>query len=390
MKKRIVLFGVLLAALTACGKNEVAESTTEQETTVEITTEATTEATTEVTTEELNEAQKQGYDKTYIHKTDMGGNYAIPEKFNKTNEENVETGLWYEFTDSGNNIVLETWEDSKRYRKQDYLKDSKEKAGEDPNSVIEDNKVRYTGTNEEGKCFIEIDIFNENVYHFITITFDDGKQELCNEIADIVEAGSTFDKVEGVSGKVPLLLYGGVYGISDEELNTFTDEEVVEAINEIYALNGLIFEEQDLVDYFKEYTWYAPTVAATDFTNSLFDDKEKENLDKLRSRVDYTPSGVPTGGDVSAYDVETIRNKIIEHYTVSWAPEGEYEIFDTEETNSDTEYTGVMRYQMSDAEQQERIDGGGIPLANVYVCKVTVNKLTGEVTTDTGDSWFME
>ncbi len=46
MKNRIVLFGVLLAALTACGKNEVAESTTEQETTVEITTESTTESTT--------------------------------------------------------------------------------------------------------------------------------------------------------------------------------------------------------------------------------------------------------------------------------------------------------------------------------------------------------
>ncbi len=415
IRKRFSISLILLllaGSISGCGEKEeritepttaaiIEEDTTESslgdvteeitESTIEITTEATTEATTEVTTEE-NEAKKLGYDKTFIHNTGFGGNYAIPEKFEKTNEENVQSGLWYEFTDQETGIVLETWEDRKYTRKSDYLANTRERIEENGFSLLldEGKKIIYTGINKDSKYFVEIDTLYENVYHYIIFTSEEAKKELCDEIAEIVDEKTTYDKIEGVSGRLPLLLFGGTYKVNEEEISSFTDEEVIEAINEMYAYKGLIFEEQDLNDYFNDYSWYNPSVMPADFRNSVFSNSEKENLKMLRLRVDYTPAGIPTGKDVSSYDVETIRNKIIEYYTNKCNPEGSYVIFDMDETNTDTEYSTILRYQVSDEEAQEIIDSGRIPDANVYVCKVTLNKLTGEATDDSGESWFME
>ena len=394
-KKLILSLSLLLIAgsLSGCGKEEE-KDTTEVTTvaTTEETTEATTEVTTEATTEAQNEAEKLGYDKTFVHKTDFGGNYSIPEKFEKTNEESNEGGLWYEFTDKETGIVLETFEDEKRTRKTDEFAYTRSNIEQYSYNVIsdEENKIRYTGYDKDLKYFVEIDTLYENVYHYITLTCDESNMELCNEIADIIDEGTTFDIIEGASERLPLLLYGGWYGIKDDELNSFTDEEVVEAINEMYAYKGFIFEDQNLVDYFKGYSWYNPSVNPADFRDSVFSDSEKETLRKLRSKNDYTPSGIPTGHDVTSYDVETIRNKIIEYYTNTCNPAGTYVIFDIDETNTETEYKTILRYQMSEEEEQERIDNGLDPLPNVYACSVTLNKLTGEVTSDTGESWFMD
>ncbi len=363
-------------------------------TVTEVTTEKATEKTTEATTEEINELDKYGYDKIFIHQTDFGGNYAIPTSFEKSNEESVQTGLWYEFTDSNTNITIETWEYSRNTRFTDFFASTRELIDTSGYSVEldSDEKIKYSGTNDEGRCFIEIDTLFENVYHYITITFDEDKNVLCKELAEMIDKETKYDKIQELSGRLPLLLYGGSFPLSDEQLDAFSDDEIIEAINEIYANQGLIFEDQELLEYYKGYGWYSPTIPAADFDNSVFknDNVLRENLDKLRARVNYTPAGVPTGGDVTSYNVETIRNIIIDYYTNKYNPEGEYVIFDTDETNSDTEYSTIIRYRVSAAEAQAILDEGRTPVANVYISTITVNKLTGEVTTDTGETWYME
>ncbi len=295
-KKLILSLSLLLLAgsIAGCGKEKEAETT---EATTAIATEAETETETEATTEEQNEAEKLGYDKTFLHETDFGGKYAIPEKFVKTNEESVETGLWYEFTDKDTGIVLETWEDPRRTRRTDYFAATRDSIKQYDYNTIKDeeDKIVYTGYDKDLNYFIEIDTLYDNVYHYITLTCPEDKKDLCTQIADIVDSKTEYISVPEVSGRLPLLLYGGWYSISDEEIASFTDEEVKEAINEMYAYKGLAFEEQDLLEYYKGYGWYNPTVAPKDFSESKFSDTEKENLKKLKARVDYTPSGVPSG-----------------------------------------------------------------------------------------------
>lgn len=286
-------------------KNRISEVDHSAETT-EATTITTTEATTETTTEEQNEAERLGYTNTFIHKTEYGGNYAIPDKFKQTNEENVETGLWYEFTDSNTGIILETWENPRRTRKTDYLENIRDNitSSDYIKELDEENKIRYSGQTEDSKSFVEIVTLQGNVYHSITIKYDDDKKELCSQIADIVDSNTEYVEKPDLLGRLPLLLYGGTFPLSDDEIKDLSDDEVIEAINEIYAYKGFIFEDQELLDYFGEYGWYNPSIASKDFSDDIFNDTEKENLKKLRERKDYTPSGIVSNDEVPAVSGE--------------------------------------------------------------------------------------
>ena len=71
---------------------------------------------------------------------------------------------------------------------------------------------------------------------------------------------------------------------------------------------------------------------------------------------------------------------IVDHYTREFQPDGEYVIFPEfdSEFGNDT-YTTILRYQMSDAEQEERIARGAMPMANVYASQIIVYRRTGQV-----------
>lgn len=303
----VVLLVVIIVLLIWIQKlnNKISSVDTSEDTT-EVTTITTTEAATEITTEEQSEAKRLGYTNTFIHKTDYGGCYAIPEMFKQTNEESVETGLWYEFTDNKTGIILETWESPRRTRKTDYLENVRDNIASSDYTIEldEKDKIRYSGKTDDGKSFVEIITLQGNIYHSITIKYDNDKTELCAQIADIVDSNTEYIETPEMSARLPLLLYGGTYPISEDEIAAFSDDEVVEAINEIYAYKGYIFEEQDLLDYFGEYGWYNPSIASKDFSDDIFNDTEKENLKKLRERKDYTPSGIVSNDEVPAVSGE--------------------------------------------------------------------------------------
>lgn len=95
---------------------------------------------------------------------------------------------------------------------------------------------------------------------------------------------------------------------------------------------------------------------------------------------------VPSYGEDDENDTstESIAIRIAEYYNRTYQPEGEYVVFDEETADMGDCYVFIVRYQMSDEEQEERMANGDIPLANVYADSVTVDKVTLVGTNDYG------
>ncbi len=59
------------------------------------------------------------------------------------------------------------------------------------------------------------------------------------------------------------------------------------AKNEIYARHGYIFKNTDLYNYFMGCIWYNPTCSSKDFSDSVFNEYEKANLEILTELDTY-------------------------------------------------------------------------------------------------------
>jgi hypothetical protein len=74
--------------------------------------------------------------------------------------------------------------------------------------------------------------------------------------------------------------------ISESELTGLTDWEIRVARNEIYARHGLMFKTQALQDHFNSKSWYHGTIPSDQFSDSVFNDYEYENVEKLGAHRD--------------------------------------------------------------------------------------------------------
>lgn len=73
---------------------------------------------------------------------------------------------------------------------------------------------------------------------------------------------------------------------------------------------------------------------------------------------------------------EEAKARLLAYYNHLRADDGNYTIVDQESVITDSEYRFMVRYQMSDAEVQERLSRGGFPMANILVGMDVVNKST--------------
>lgn len=120
----------------------------------------------------------------------------------------------------------------------------------------------------------------------------------------------------------------------------------------------------------------------------------QNTLDILREilgiqNADEEPAKKQTEAKVKDITPEEMATSITDHYNELADNDGTYVVFMEESVESDLEYQVCLRYQMSDEEAEEILARGGTPSANKLVGMVTVNKVTGEVTTDWGDTWNM-
>jgi hypothetical protein len=73
------------------------------------------------------------------------------------------------------------------------------------------------------------------------------------------------------------------YEIIDEyRIQALTDVELRYAINEIFARNGYIFKDESLRQYYSQYDWYYPHIAPENFTESIFNEIEYQNVDAMQ------------------------------------------------------------------------------------------------------------
>jgi len=69
--------------------------------------------------------------------------------------------------------------------------------------------------------------------------------------------------------------------IEESELYGFGADECRLARNEIYAWHGRKFNSADLQDYFNAQSWYVPTIEADEFSDSMFNEYEKANINLI-------------------------------------------------------------------------------------------------------------
>ena len=104
----------------------------------------------------------------------------------------------------------------------------------------------------------------------------------------------------------------------------------------------------------------------------------------------YKRYELPTSGpflhNPNTIDIDELCDKIARYYNEKYWPDGTYVVFSEEVVENGDNLEFIVRYQMSDEEQEERIANGDIPLANVYTATVYVNKKTKEAVNEFGDN----
>ena len=72
--------------------------------------------------------------------------------------------------------------------------------------------------------------------------------------------------------------------LSWSEINALTESQVQDAINEIFARRGYIFRDEKYRKYYESFSWYHGTTPADRFSEDIFTDIEKENVERLSKR----------------------------------------------------------------------------------------------------------
>ena len=74
--------------------------------------------------------------------------------------------------------------------------------------------------------------------------------------------------------------------IPEEQIRQLDDESLRYGKNEIYAIHGRKFKDQELQEYFNWMSWYSPSVEPEDFDESVLSDIERENIQRIQAEID--------------------------------------------------------------------------------------------------------
>ncbi|MDO4960712.1 MAG: YARHG domain-containing protein [Eubacteriales bacterium] len=74
--------------------------------------------------------------------------------------------------------------------------------------------------------------------------------------------------------------------ISESAIRALSDTDLRYAINEIFARHGYIFKDSGLQAHFSSFDWYKPTVNSDNFSDSVFNSVEKQNVAAMQKERD--------------------------------------------------------------------------------------------------------
>lgn len=83
--------------------------------------------------------------------------------------------------------------------------------------------------------------------------------------------------------------------LTEDEVSALSPEQLRIAKNELYARHGRMFTSEDLQQYFGSKSWYSGTIPADQFSESVFNQTEKDNIALLQWYIDSSGQGDDTG-----------------------------------------------------------------------------------------------
>lgn len=92
---------------------------------------------------------------------------------------------------------------------------------------------------------------------------------------------------EEVEGEEGIIFPNSSEEIIDvDKIEELSDDELRNAINEIYARNGYIFNDDGIREYYEQFDWYEGTVKSKDFSMDLFNEIERKNVETMQKERD--------------------------------------------------------------------------------------------------------
>lgn len=80
-----------------------------------------------------------------------------------------------------------------------------------------------------------------------------------------------------------ILPYSNSSYLSASDISGLSGSEIRMAINEIYARHGRLFDDSTIQSYFDSKSWYNGTTSGSNFSDGVFNDFERANIDFLSS-----------------------------------------------------------------------------------------------------------
>ena len=120
----------------------------------------------------------------------------------------------------------------------------------------------------------------------------DHEDNIDEKLADETETKTTEQKKESDKENDSNSENGMIFPDSSEveiasaDIKKLSDEDLRYAVNEIYARHGYIFKDDQLRTYYEQYDWYKETVKPEDFSDSVFNEVEKRNVQMLQQERD--------------------------------------------------------------------------------------------------------
>ena len=146
--------------------------------------------------------------------------------------------------------------------------------------LFSNKKWMYTGFSSANEL---VDYFKSQYQSNYDINFDTKTLDI-SKGEDV--KGSTDNQVE-LNGENGIIFANSSEAIiAAEKIKALTDEQLRLAINEIYARHGYIFNDEALLNHYKQFDWYKPEIASDAFSISLFNETEKANVEAMQAERD--------------------------------------------------------------------------------------------------------
>ncbi len=132
----------------------------------------------------------------------------------------------------------------------------------------------YAVWEDEDEMMAELN--NRAVYH-----------DNCSFYGDVNQYLETVLEITDISGLVEPLFGLDMVAMEKEDFADFPPLMIHVLKNQIYAMHGYIFKDEDLDNYFRGLLWYTPQYTAEEFDDSVFNETERHNLEILAELDTY-------------------------------------------------------------------------------------------------------